>query len=34
MGFTRREAKAWAKKNVVDWYDCPITPMTSDYTFD
>ena len=34
MEFTRREAKAWAKKRVVDWYDCPITPMTSDYTFD
>ena len=34
MEFTRREAKAWAKKRVVDFYMCPITPMTKDYTFD
>jgi len=34
LPFTRREAKAWAKKNVVDWYEAPLTPMTKDYTFD
>ena len=34
LPYTRREAKAWAKKHVVDWYECPLTPMTKDYTFD
>jgi 4-hydroxy-tetrahydrodipicolinate synthase len=34
LPYTRKEAKDWAKKNVVDWYECPLTPMTQDLTFD
>jgi 4-hydroxy-tetrahydrodipicolinate synthase len=34
LPYTRKEVKAWAKKNIVDWYGCPITPVTPDYTLD
>ena len=34
LPYTRKEAKSWATKNVVDWYECPLTPMTDDFDFD
>jgi len=34
MNFTRSEAKAWAWKNLKDLYQCPLTPITSDYQID
>ena len=34
MEFTRREAKAWAKKNIRDLYMCPLSPTTADGQFD
>ena len=32
--FSRKESKDYIKKNVVDWFECPITPMTSDFKLD
>jgi 4-hydroxy-tetrahydrodipicolinate synthase len=34
MEFTRREAKAWAKKNIRDLYMCPLSPTTAHGQFD
>jgi len=34
MQYTRKEAKAWCKQHVKDWYECPLTPMTKDFAFD
>ena len=34
MKYTRSEAKAWHKEHVVDFYECPLTPMTKDMTLD
>jgi len=34
MKYTRSEAKAWCKEHVVDFYECPLTPMTKDMTLD
>ena len=34
LPYTRKEAKSWAMKNVVDWYECPLTPVTDDFKFD
>ncbi|AKQ42908.1 dihydrodipicolinate synthetase [Aurantiacibacter atlanticus] len=34
MDYDRKDAKAWATENVRGFYQCPITPMTSDYKFD
>ena len=34
LPFTRKEAKAWVNKNVVGWYECPLTPMTKDFKID
>lgn len=34
LPYTRSEAKAWAKAAVVDFYECPLTPFTSDYQVD
>lgn len=32
--FTKSEAKSWAKKNLVDFYEAPITPITKDFKID
>ena len=32
--YTRKEAKNWAKETMIDWYDCPLTPMTKDFKID
>jgi 4-hydroxy-tetrahydrodipicolinate synthase len=34
MQYTRKEAKAWSKENVVNFYECPLSPVTPDYKFD
>jgi 4-hydroxy-tetrahydrodipicolinate synthase len=34
MEYARTEAKAWAKKKLWGFYECPITPMTKDFTLD
>jgi len=34
MEFTRKEAKAWARKTVKGCYMCPLTPITKDYKID
>lgn len=34
LPYTRSEAKAWAKANIVDFYECPLTPFTPDYELD
>lgn len=34
MQYTRKEAKDWCKQNVVDFYECPLTPITPDFQFD
>ena len=33
LPYTKSEAKAWAQKSIVDWYDCPVSPFNSDDTF-
>lgn len=34
MDYTRSTAKQWALENVKGMFNCPITPMKSDFTFD
>jgi len=34
MEYTKKEAKAWCKEHVKDWYECPLTPMTKDFQMD
>lgn len=34
LPYTKSEAKAWAKKTMVDWYDCPVTPFLKDNSLD
>ena len=34
LPYTKSEAKAWAQKSIVDWYDCPVSSFNADDTFD
>lgn len=34
LEFTRSEAKSWAVQNLKGFYECPITPISSDLTLD
>jgi len=34
LPYTKSEAKAWAQKTIVNWYDCPVTPFNADNTMD
>lgn len=34
LPYTKSEAKAWAQKTIVDWYDCPASAFNADDTFD
>jgi len=34
LPYTRSEAKAWGKQAIVDFYQAPLTPFTSDYQID
>ncbi len=34
LEFTRSEAKSWAVENLKGFYECPITPISDDFTLD
>lgn len=34
LPYTKSEARAWAKENIVDWHDCPVTPFLPDSSLD
>ena len=34
LPYTKSEAKAWGKRTIVDFYQTPLTPFTSDYKID
>ena len=34
VAYDRKDAKAWAKQHVKDFYMCPLTPVTEDFRFD
>ena len=34
LPFSRKGAKEWARKTVLDWYECPLSPITNDFKLD
>ncbi len=32
LPYTKTDAKAWAQKTIINWYDCPVTPFNADDT--
>jgi len=34
LPYSRKEAKAWAKQQIKDFYMCPLTPFKKDFTLD